>query len=304
MPAKESVEANLRTTLSPRDCSEIHVSSHDFAKSLGLILLLACAAVKGQGPSKKDHKPSPKAQAAKPASGEAGIADPQIAAAAAANLLESAYEGQRPPEAVRMLAAVLRGSQMGPGDGWFGPGESRYSWKWLVERCGVDPTKGGIARDSFSGTEGYFLRLDRNKDGSISRDDLDWSDRNPYLQASNMVGRMFRKLNTEANGRLTKEELLSFFDKAAGGKDHLSVDDFRDALLGGMFGRSKPSDAPSPPVLIRGLFAGELGSMNEGPKLNERAPDFTLKTVDGKETVQLAKMVGPKPVVLIFGSFT
>ena len=29
-------------------------------------------------------------------------------------------------EAVQMVAAVLAGSQMGPGDGWFHPGQSRY----------------------------------------------------------------------------------------------------------------------------------------------------------------------------------
>ena len=36
----------------------------------------------------------------------------------------------------------------------------------------------------------------------------------------------------------------------------------------------------------------------------EPAPDFTLKTVDGKQDVTLSKLVGPKPVVLIFGNFT
>lgn len=71
-----------------------------------------------------------------------------------------------------------------------------------------------------------------------------------------------------------------------------------------MFGSSGPGDAPKPDVMIRGLFSGELGSMNEGPKLNDPAPDFTLKTVDGKRAIQLSKLIGPKPVVLVFGSFT
>ena len=44
--------------------------------------------------------------------------------------------------------------------------------------------------------------------------------------------------------------------------------------------------------------------MNEGPKVNDPAPDFTLQTVDGKDTIQLAKRLGSKPVVLVFGSFT
>jgi hypothetical protein len=263
-----------------------------------------------QEPRRENQKPSTDKKSPAPSSdGNALASDPQAAAAAAAALLEGAYEGQRPPEAVRMLATVLRGSSMGPGDGWFGPAESRYSWKWLAERCGVDPDQGAIPRSAFRGPEALFPQLDRDKDGIISPDDLDWSDRNPYLQASAVANRLFRKLNAGSNGRLTKDELMRFFEQAAQGKDHLSADDFRDALLSGLSGRARPSDAPSPAVLIRGLFAGELGSMNEGPKLNEPAPDFSLKSVDGKEVVELAKLTGPgakasKPVVLVFGSFT
>lgn len=226
------------------------------------------------------------------------------AAAAAAAMLESAYEGEHPPEAVRMLTAVLRGSRMGPDEGWFGSADIRYSWKWLAQRCGVDPAKGGISRKQFRGSDAWFARLDRDKDGSITPDDFDWSDRSPYVQMARMVDRLFGKLNAGKDGRLTKDEIIQFFDKAAQGKDHATPDDFRDALLGGLFSRSRPEDMPSQAVLIRGLFAGELGSMNEGPKLNEPAPDFTLKTSDGKETIQLAKRIGPKPIVLVFGSFT
>lgn len=222
----------------------------------------------------------------------------------AAAILESAYPGELPPEAVRMLAAVLRGSRMGPGEGWFGPGEIRYSWKWLAGRCGVDAAKGRIPRERFRGSNASFARLDRNKDGVIALDDFDWSERSSYVQKSRMVKSVFGKLNAAGNGALTKDELMKFFDKAAQGKDHLSADDFRDALLGGSSARARPSDMPSQAVLIRGLFAGELGSMNEGPKLNQPAPDFTLKTFDDKDTIQLSKRIGPKPIVLVFGSFT
>ncbi len=272
--------------------------------ALRCLVLLAVAAAFSQAdePPRPAPKPSDKPRSAAPPPSQT-LENPQAAAAAAA-LLEGAYEGQRPPESVRMLAAVLRGSSMGPGDGWFGPAETRYSWKWLADRCGVDPAKGAIPRSAFRGPEPSFARLDRNKDGVISEDDLDWSDRNPYLQMSSMANRLFRQVNAGSNGRLTKDELLQFFDKAAQGKDYLSADDFRDALLSGWFDRSKPSDGPSPAVLIRGLFAGELGSMSEGPKLNERAPNFTLKSVDGKDVVELAKLKPAKPVVLVFGSFT
>jgi hypothetical protein len=39
-------------------------------------------------------------------------------------------------------------------------------------------------------------------------------------------------------------------------------------------------------------------------KLGDVAPDFTLKTVDGKTEVTLSEFRCQKPVVLIFGSYT
>ena len=65
-----------------------------------------------------------------------------------------------------------------------------------------------------------------------------------------------------------------------------------------------PGDEPSIPVLVKGLFGNEIGSMSEGPKVGDDAPDFTLKTNDGKGTVQLSKRIGKKPVVLVLGNFT
>jgi len=263
---------------------------------LGLLLFLAAA--DAQEPR---HKAS---QADVPTPSAVTRKDDPKAAAAAAALLESAYQGQTPPEAVRMLTAILRGSQMGPGEGWFGPAQTRYNWTWLAKRCGVDPAKGAITRKQFPGLDAWFACLDRDKDGSITPGDLDWSDRNPYVQMLYLTNRLFRRMNSSGNGRLSKDELLQFFDKAAAGKNYVSAEDFRDTLLRGISGGFQPGDAPRKDVLIRGLFAGEIGSMNEGPKLNEPAPQFTLKTVDGKGTVDLAKLIGPKPVVLVFGNFT
>ncbi|NOX56625.1 MAG: redoxin domain-containing protein [Planctomycetes bacterium] len=39
-------------------------------------------------------------------------------------------------------------------------------------------------------------------------------------------------------------------------------------------------------------------------KVGEKAPDFELKTVDGKKTVRLSSFRGKRPVLLIFGSYT
>ena len=40
------------------------------------------------------------------------------------------------------------------------------------------------------------------------------------------------------------------------------------------------------------------------PKVGDEAPDFSLPTLDGKQTVKLSQHQGDRPVVLVFGSFT
>src|SRR5581483_4365257 len=64
------------------------------------------------------------------------------------------------------------------------------------------------------------------------------------------------------------------------------------------------SRGPSKATLVRGLFRQEIGSLEPGPKVDESAPDFTLKTNDGEEEITLSKLIGPRPVVLVFGNFT
>jgi thiol-disulfide isomerase/thioredoxin len=208
------------------------------------------------------------------------------------------------PEAVRMLVAILRGSQLNGGDGWFGPAETRFTWAWLTERNGLDAKAKAIPREKFTGSPALFEALDRDGDGKITPGDLDWSDRNPYVQQANMLNRLFRRIDTSGDGRLTREEMEAFFKMVAAEKDSFTADDFRRAMIPrGQFGLGR-GDGPTVPILVRGLFAGEVGSMSEGPKLGDAAPDFTLKTVDGKETVQLSKLIGPKPVMVVFGNFT
>lgn len=219
------------------------------------------------------------------------------------SVIEKAYEGAQPPESVKMLLAIVRGSKMGPGDGWFGPADCRYSWKWLAERHGIPETE-GIPADKFLGEERWFARLDRNKDGRITADDFDWSEGNSWVQQSYQVNRLFRRIETTGDGKLSREEWNQFFDAAAGDKDHLLSEDFREAMLGGNPGAFAAGDAPSQATLIRGLFAGEVGSLNEGPRLNAQAPDFTLKTHDGKQAIRLRDLIGQRPVVITFGNFT
>jgi hypothetical protein len=224
-------------------------------------------------------------------------------AARVADWLDKEYPAPQ-SEGVRMLVAILRGSQLSGADGWFGPPETRYTWAWLVERNGLDARTASIARDKFNGSAALFDALDRDGDGKITASDLDWSDRNPYVMQANLLSRLFRRLDGSGDGKLSREELDKFFKMIARDKDYFTADDFRRAMIPRGPSGFGPGDGPSIPVLVRGLFAGEIGSISEGPMLDDKAPDFALKTADGKETVKLSKLIGPKPVVLVFGNFT
>lgn len=230
------------------------------------------------------------------------LADPKEAARVA-DLIDKQYPTPQ-PEAVRMLLAILRGSQLDGTDGWYGPAQSRYTWEWLAKRQGIDPKTDSISREDFKGPVALFDRLDRNGDGKLAPDDLDWSNNSLYVMQAGMLNRFFRRLDTSGDGRLTREELDAFFKHVADGKDYFSAEDLRRAMIPRGPGGFSSGDGPTVPVLVKGLFAGDIGSMNEGPKIGDKAPDFKLKTVDGKETITLSKLIGPKPVVLILGNFT
>ena len=208
-------------------------------------------------------------------------------------------------EFTQMFAMLAtKGANMGPGDGWFKPSESRYSWQWLAERYAPDKD-GRIARKQFDTQADLFARLDRDRDGVITAADLEWSDSSPFQRQMGQAKQWLQLVNDD--GKLTRDEWAKLFDKLAQGKDYLNAEDAR-ALLnpprktgpGGKAGGGMPSKA----TLLQGLIEGELGSMCEGPRLGQRAPDFTLVSHDEKRTVTLSKFRNEKPVVLIFGSFT
>lgn len=233
------------------------------------------------------------------------LSDPKLdpkEAARVADWLDKEYPRPQ-PESVRMLVAILRkGTQVGGSDGWFGPPDVRHDWKWLAKFHGLEPDAKAVPKDKFRGTPALYDRLDRDGDGAITPNDLDWSDRNPFAQQHAMVGRLFRRMDTGGDGKLTREDAEAFFKLVTEAKDHVTADDLRRVLLprGGYL----PGDAPTPAIFLKGFFAGEIGSFGEGPKVGDRAPDFTLKTADGRESVTLSKLVGPKPVVLVLGTFT
>jgi hypothetical protein len=212
----------------------------------------------------------------------------------------------RPPEIMEMITALAHGSGLGPGEGWFHGGQSRYGWDWLAARHGIR-RKGSISPKAFRGPAEWFERLDRNRDGVLTAADFDPPDSLASMQAM-IAGHWFRMIDTNSNGRISEEEWKALFLRASKGKGYLTAEDLRDAFP--MTPPSRPpgpppkDDGPSPWVLFSGLLSGELGSICEGPNIGQRAPDFTLPTQDGDRQIRLSQFRGKKPVVLIFGSFT
>jgi hypothetical protein len=258
------------------------------AATLGLVILAGSKA-----PSRaRAAEPPPKAAL--------GKADHS----ACLDLLLYYLERRRAPEFVQMVWAVATGSRMGPGEGWFHGTQTRYGWAWLARRHGIKPGA-GIARKQFRGPAELFDRLDRDRDGFLTADDFDWSDNSPYLRQGQVTDYLFFRFDGNSNGRVSRAEWEAFFKKAARGKNYLTPEDLRAALIPPPSRSSgPPPSGPTPQMLFKGLLAGELGSFREGPEIGQAAPDFNLPTHDGKSSVRLSQFRGQKPVVLVFGSFT
>ncbi len=216
--------------------------------------------------------------------------------------IEAAYEGKEMPEAVAMYLVIAKGGQLDGSGGWFGPAESRFSWQWLAERYGMDGDQ-PLTEDPFQSDAAIFKILDRDHDGSVASSDLDWSDNNPWVRQSYMIGRIFRRIDPSGDGKLTAEEWQACFAKTAGDGDTIRVEQLRDALIPPGSGFS-PGDMPEKETLIKGLMAGEIGSLQEGPDVDQPAPDFELRPLGGGESIRLSDRIGKKPVVLVFGNFT
>ena len=229
--------------------------------------------------------------------------DPQTARATA-QFLSDQFKGRKQPESVRMLIHILRGADIGPRDGWFGPAQKRYDWDWLCRFNKLNPNIQGITRTSFRGSKHFFTVLDRDGNGQISAQDLDWSEHNPWVRDTAIANRLFRRLNAKGDGLLTRAELDSFFLKANSEGETLTLAQFRAALFPPSPVGSPKGDAPSIPTLVKGLYRNEIGCLFEGPDLNAAAPDFQLKSISGKETIQLSKLTGAQPIVLVFGNFS
>jgi hypothetical protein len=220
----------------------------------------------------------------------------------------AAWVSQR--EFVKMLLTIGKGGSMGGGEGWFGPGESRYDFAWLAQRHGLDKTA-DLTRQQFRGPAEFFAALDMTGDGILTSSDFDWSDKSPFLAKSAPAAMLFSQMDANSNGRISRDEWQAIFDKIARDKEYLSREDLRQLLqspppakLAKGKGKEGKGRGPSSAMLMAGLLSGEVGSPFEGPRVGRRAPDFTLSTPDGEQQYTLSEHFGKKPTVLVFGSFT
>jgi hypothetical protein len=204
-------------------------------------------------------------------------------------------------EFVQMYRAIASGRMSG-NDGWFKPSQSRYDWKWLANR--LDAKDGKITPDELAGQQ--FAGLDRDRDGVITAADLDWSDNSQFQRMVSQARQMFSPWDSDGNQKLSKAEWDALFQKLSQGRAEIDSIDLAKLLKPPPSG-AKPQAAPKMPtkeLLLERLWTGELGSPFAGPKLGDPAPEFTLKTHDGKQKINLMQFRYQKPVVLIFGSFT
>jgi thiol-disulfide isomerase/thioredoxin len=219
-------------------------------------------------------------------------------------VLEKAWPAH--PEWVAMLVDILQGSQLGPGEGWFKKAVAQARFTWDAARSTYDKDgDGSISRAEFAGKDGDFARLDRDRDGLLSAPDFDFS---PHALTPSPGMMLFYMADADGNGKVTREEFEGVFDALDGERlGFLSQDELRRFFTPPARPKAPTapkSDGPSKLILVKGLFRQEIGSLQPGPKLDEIAPDFTLRSVDAKEEVTLSTKVGPKPVVLVFGNFT
>jgi len=235
--------------------------------------------------------------------------DERLTPAAEAIVTELRESLPNDSEAIAMLEGILSGSTLNSDDGWFKKAKSqtRFDWEYVRQRFDNNQDAQVVAME-FAGSNEDFVRLDRNEDNQLTEADFDWTKHSLTATPGSM---MFFMADGDANGKITRDEFSSLFEKlGADSEGYLAIDDLRERFMPPTPPTSPPPstpnkrpDKPSRSTLILGLKNQELGSLQPGPNLDESAPDFTLTSLDG-EQITLSKEIGEKPIVLIFGNFT
>ncbi len=207
-------------------------------------------------------------------------------------------------EARAMIESILRDEMPSIDTGWFAVAtpQTRFDWEHVAGTYDTDGND-SVSLSEFTGSDADFERLDRNSDRQVTSDDLDFQNN----AGDKSPGRLlFTTIDRDGDGKLTREELNTWFDaRDTDSHDFLAMDDLRDEpLIDDRDSRRRPRpEHPSVSTLVLSVRNQEMGSLQSGPNVDEIAPDFTLRSLDG-EVVTLSEQVGDQPIVLIFGNFT
>jgi thiol-disulfide isomerase/thioredoxin len=211
------------------------------------------------------------------------------------------------PEWLAMLADILvKGESLSGTDGWFrkGVAQTRFDWKSTHAALDNDADE-SISRTEFPGPDCDFAQLDRDHDGALTAADFNFA--SPSAGPS-PGGLLFSRADRDGDGKVTRAELDALFAATDGdGRGFLSMSDLEQAFAPpppSLRGSPGSPQGPTRWTFLKSFWREELGPFPAGPALNESAPDFTLRRVNSLDEVTLSKVVGPKPVVLVFGNFT
>jgi Ca2+-binding EF-hand superfamily protein len=210
-------------------------------------------------------------------------------------------------EAVAHLTFMATDPRGGTGGGgWYRPSRGRYGWEWLRRRLDKDGD-GAVSFAEFAGPREWFEALDKNRDGRLTPEDFEWFGDSALARAGTRARALFPKIDRDGDGQVTAAEWKAWFDGLSGGKGYLRQDDLLSLFMDGNTARRGAAGRRTLkerlPVICS-YISGDVGSLSEGPAVDEEAPYFTLATMDGKGRLDLARHRGTKPLVLIFGSFT
>lgn len=147
---------------------------------------------------------------------------------------------------------------------------------------------GRITREEFTGQPQMFERMDRNGDGVITAADFAGQPASgPQSFPPGDPATVFRLLDADSDGKVTKEEQEKFFSRIDANRDgQISEDEWRQAMQSRGGGMSRMQEFPT-----------------ARPAPGQAAPEFDLRDLKGAR-VSLAGLLKTKPVVIEFGSFT
>ncbi|MDX2035173.1 MAG: deiodinase family protein [Isosphaeraceae bacterium] len=213
-------------------------------------------------------------------------------------------EGRRPELATQLVALFTEDDPQRPRNGWYQSGSSTLGWNALAAWADRDRNS-AITRAEFStiGSPEHWERLDRDADGLIEASDFDWSTHSSHVLEEKRINTRFLEVDRNTDGRISRDEWNAWFSSSSAGDGSVSVAEFRELLT------LDPEPKQRFSLYYRwnrakSTMQGDLGSMFEGPKVGELAPNFTLKTHDGSASQPIIDPSDRRPTVLIFGNFT